>query len=89
MRQPEEKLADTATDLVRFCVAAHRAGADFPTIWHTLLKGHPLVAGIPIQRLDGTRSMLEIPLITGHRITYEPDAVEFTLTAGSATNSRF
>ena len=82
-------MADTATDLVRFCVAARRAGADFPTIWHTLLKGHPLVAGIPIQSFDGTRSMLEIPLITGHRITYAPDAFEFGLTAGGARISTF
>ncbi|MGA2125144.1 MAG: hypothetical protein ABSG76_03230 [Xanthobacteraceae bacterium] len=81
-------MADTATDLVRFCVAARRAGADFPTIWHTLLKGHPLVAGIPIQSLDGARSILEIPLITGHRITYEPDLREFGLSAGGGGMSR-
>jgi hypothetical protein len=84
----EEQLADTATDLVRFCAAARRAGADFPTIWNTLLKGHPLVAGIPIQSLDGTRSILEIPLVTGHRITYEPDVREFGLSAGGARISR-
>lgn len=56
--------SERANDLARLCTDAVHEGADFPTIWSTLLKGHPLVEGIPQQRLEGGRSLLEIPMIT-------------------------
>jgi len=68
-----------ARDLVRQCVQAQGEGADFPTIWHTLLKGHHLVAGIPRQRFEGSRSMLEIPLINGYCVVYDSDSRAFSL----------
>jgi hypothetical protein len=68
-----------ARDLVRRCALARGEGADFPTVWHTVLKGHRLVAGIPRQRFEGTRSRLEIPLITGHCVVYDADTGEFSL----------
>ena len=67
------------SDLVEKCTRARRQGADFPTVWHTLLKGCPLVAGIPRQRFAGARSLLEIPLVTGHCLVYDGGADEFTL----------
>jgi hypothetical protein len=66
-------------ELVNKCTQAQGAGADFPTIWHTVLKSDRLVAGIPRQRFDGARSLLEIPLVTGHCVVYDSDAREFSL----------
>ena len=42
-----------------------------------MLKGHTLVEGIPRQRLEGKRSLLDIPLITGERLVFDGDAKEF------------
>lgn len=69
-------------DLVRACNAAAGSGADFPMVWHEILKTHRLVAGVPIQRLEETRPMLEVPLITGHRIVYDSGRNEFSVTFG-------
>jgi hypothetical protein len=57
--------------LVQHCTDRRVAGADFPTVWHTVLRRHPLVAGPPIQMSDGTRTWLEIPLTTGHRLVHD------------------
>jgi hypothetical protein len=65
--------------LVERCGAATAHGADFPTVWHTVLKKDPLVAGIPRQRLAGARSILEIPLITRQLIVYDGDQRLFSL----------
>lgn len=70
---------ERANDLARLCTDVVRKGDDFPTIWQTLLKGHPLVEGIPQQKLEGKRSLLEIPLITGERLVYDGDARRFSL----------
>ena len=57
-------MPDTANDLVLKCTTMARAGADFPTVWDTVLKGHALVAGQPIQGFDDEeRPQLEIQLI--------------------------
>jgi hypothetical protein len=45
-------MAGTANDLVLKCTAMARTGADFPTVWDAVLKGHALVAGPPVQILD-------------------------------------
>ena len=45
-------MAGTANDLVLKCTAMARTGADFPTGWDAVLKGHALVAGPPVQILD-------------------------------------
>jgi hypothetical protein len=57
--------ASDAQDLLRKCNEAMRSGVDFPTLWHTVIKPHPTVAGVPIQRSDGNRTYLEIPLLRG------------------------
>jgi hypothetical protein len=54
-------------------------GADFPTVWHTVLKGHALVAGIPTQRLEGTRVLLQIPLISRQSLIYDGDLRRYSL----------
>lgn len=53
------------SELVEKCNEAMRSGVDFPTLWHTIIKPHPVVIGPPVQRLDGNRTYLEIPLLRG------------------------
>jgi hypothetical protein len=66
-------------DLVQRCREASHQGADFPTVWHALLKGDPLVAGIPRQHHEAGRSLLHVPLITGHVLVYDGDHARYTL----------
>jgi hypothetical protein len=69
--------ASTARDLIHDCEHASRGGADFPTIWHTNIKRHPLVRGVPIQRLNDHGTYLEVPLITGQSLIVEVDGRRF------------
>ena len=55
----------SAQELVMKCNDALRSGVDFPTLWHTIIKPHPTVAGVPLQRWDGHLTYLEIPLLRG------------------------
>jgi hypothetical protein len=68
-----------ATNLLTRCVRANSRGADFLTVWHTVLKKDPLVVGTPRQRLEGATSLLAIPLITGQWIIYDSDLKQFSL----------
>jgi hypothetical protein len=70
---------ERANDLAQTCTELVRQGKDLPTIWATVLKGHTLVEGIPHQKISGTRSLLEIPLITGERLVFDGDAREFSV----------
>jgi hypothetical protein len=70
---------ERANDLARLCTDVVRKGDDFPTVWHTLLKGHPLVEDIPRQRVEGNRSLLDVPLITGERLVFDADAKRFSV----------
>jgi hypothetical protein len=72
-------LTERANELARHCTEAVRNGKHFPTVWHSMLKGHALVEGIPRQRLDGPRPVLVIPLITGQLLVFDADAKEFRL----------
>jgi hypothetical protein len=62
-----------ASDLLRQCETARMAGLDFPTVWTTILRVHPLVAGPAIEVADGNRTWLEIPLTTGGRLACDAD----------------
>jgi hypothetical protein len=68
---------ERANDLARQCTELIRKGNDFPTIWSTLLKSHTLVEGTAQQRLECSRSLLDIPLITGEQLVYDADVKEF------------
>ena len=57
-------------DLLLQCSSARNAGADFPTVWNEVLKGHRLVAGPPLSRMCDGEAVLEVPLLTGQRIVY-------------------
>lgn len=61
---------DRVIDVLQKCVAARQKSADFPTIWNTILKGHPLVSGPPVQGIAAGEARLEVPLITGQRLIY-------------------
>jgi hypothetical protein len=70
---------ETTSNLAHRCTELVRAGKDFPTIWNTVLKGHQLLAGVPRQRMDGKRTLLEVWLVTGQRLVFDGDAREFRL----------
>lgn len=69
------------------CIAAALRGADFPAVWHGILKPHPAVAGVPIQRMDGATPLLEIPLITGQRIVFGPGSKDYAVADGKSDNA--
>ena len=62
---------DRVSDLLSRCVAAREGGANFPSIWNTILKGHPLVFGPPVQAMREGQARREIKLITGQRLIFD------------------
>jgi hypothetical protein len=68
---------EKADDLARKCTDLARKGNSFPTVWSRVLKGHSLIDGIPRERLEGKKSLLFIPLITGDWLVFDADAKEF------------
>jgi hypothetical protein len=70
---------ERANDFARRCTELVRQGKDFPTVWGAVLKSHTLVEGIPRQRIEGARSLLDIPLITGEQLVFDGDAKEFRI----------
>ncbi|PDQ20555.1 hypothetical protein CN311_13590 [Mesorhizobium sanjuanii] len=63
-------MTDVVARLLNACNAEKNKGADFPTIWKTILKVHPYVAGSPIQDSGEEGPMLRIPLITGQFLVF-------------------
>ena len=70
---------ERAHDLAQQCTELVRGGNDFPDIWITMLKRHPLVDGIPQSKMLGGRAVLEIRLSTGERLLFDGDAKRFSL----------
>src|SRR5262249_46764835 len=70
---------ERASDLARQCTELVRKGNDFTTIWSTLLRRHLLVDGIPRERLERSRSVSDITLITGERLVFDADFKEFRI----------
>lgn len=58
--------------LVERCIAAKFEGADFPTVWNTILSKSRLVAGRPVQMLDDGKPVLAVRLTTNQMIVYGP-----------------
>lgn len=53
-------------DLATKCAEAMRVGMDFPTLWHTIIRPHPSVIGIPVQKItEDRRPYVEVPLLRG------------------------
>ena len=71
-------MVETANDLLIRCNAAAHRDADFPAVWKSILRGHPLVVGSPVQTVtDDMLSHLEIPLINGQRLIYDSAAKQY------------
>jgi hypothetical protein len=66
-------------DLAQLCTELVRKGNDFPTVWNTVLKGNPLIDGLPLSRMQGPRPVLEIRLITAERLVFDGDAKRFSI----------
>ncbi len=64
-------------ELLLACENASREGADFPTVWDTVLRRHPLVIGPPVQIHHDDQPHLEIPLLTGRRLVYNTSAKRY------------
>jgi hypothetical protein len=59
-----------ADELLAECIRAAERGADFRTIWRDILRIHPLTDGPVIERAEGAREWLEVPLTSGQRLVY-------------------
>ena len=75
----ERAVYDAARELLGKCAEAMRQGADFPTVWNTVIKGDPSVMGPPVQHLDGDRLQLRVRLISGERLVFDSGAKEFAI----------
>jgi hypothetical protein len=58
----------SALGLLRQCEEARAAGRDFPTIWNTLLKRHPLVRGMPGHEVRGGEAFIVVQLLSGQKL---------------------
>lgn len=58
----------SALNLLSECEEARAAGRDFPTIWNTLLKRHPLVRGIPGCEVRGGEAFIVVQLLSGQKL---------------------
>jgi hypothetical protein len=47
-------VVETANDLAIKCTAAALSGADFPSVWDSVLRAHPLLSAHPFKRLQTT-----------------------------------
>ena len=70
---------ETPDELVQRCIRAAGEGADFPTVWETVLRGHALVVGPPLQAVEGGRICLKILILTGQWLVFDSASREFSL----------
>ena len=57
--------------LLERCRAAFAAGLSFRDVWTTILRGHPAVRPGKAEVFDGSRSWIEVRLVTGAHLVYE------------------
>ena len=65
--------------MAKSCTELVQKGNDFPTVWTTMLKSHPLVNGIPESKLEGKRPVLVIRLITGEWLLFDSESKKFSV----------
>jgi hypothetical protein len=65
--------------LLAQCVDARDRGSDFPTIYQTLIAGHPMIAGVPVHANDGKSTWIEIALRSGQKLIYRSAANDYAL----------
>ena len=66
-------------ELVERCIAARNGGADFPTVWQTVLRLDPLVLGVPMQMISDGHVRLEIQLFPGQVLIYDSPSNGYSL----------
>lgn len=66
-----------AEQLLHQCAKARAAGGDFPTIWHSVLKSHPLVTGLPTQDVRDGEALIVVHLWTGQRLACSTQGFRF------------
>jgi hypothetical protein len=76
-------VGETADEPVQRCVRATREGADFPTVWEIVLRGHSLVVGQPVQSVEDGRACLKICIITGQWLVFDSGPENLACFAGS------
>ena len=52
------------------CAAAYAAGKDFPTVYTEIIRGNPLVIGMPVQGADKHGPTLRINLTNGQTLVF-------------------
>lgn len=57
-----------ADDLLARCERARLDGKDFPTIWISILRNHPLVIGLPQHDVRDGEALIVIRLIGGRAL---------------------
>ena len=67
--------ASTA-DLLCRCREAQASGSDFPTIWRSFLKTHPLVIGLPSHEIRDGAPLMVIQLWTGQKLVSSTSGFE-------------
>ena len=72
-------MQQTADSLVQMCTKAAREGAEFPTIWDSILKTHSLVVSPPIQTFEDEQPHLDIRLRNGFWLRYCASSNDFSL----------
>jgi hypothetical protein len=61
---------DPGQDLLNACQEAKARGADFPTVWSSVLRPNRLVRGQPRQAITDGRPTLIVDLVTGQSIVH-------------------
>jgi hypothetical protein len=74
-------LTRAVDSLVEKCVGARFGGADFPTVWTTILKPNSLVVGKPVQAMEGGEPVLKIRLITNQCLVYRDGSFSLQMRA--------
>lgn len=72
-------MRDLLDDLVHRCSAALDGGADFPAIWASIISGHQLVVGPPVQHLQNGRAELRVPLLRSRFLVFSSETPRFSI----------
>lgn len=61
---------EEAAELHRLCSAAYAAGKDFPTIYAEIVRGNPIVVGMPVQGTNAQGPTLQVKLASGQHLVF-------------------
>jgi hypothetical protein len=75
-------LRPAVEQLLERCASAKADGADFPTIWNTILKGNRLVVRHPVQALENGNPVLRVRLLNNQHLVYGPDGFSIVQPVG-------